>query len=268
MKFESLDRNGPINPTWYRVRINFETKNPFELCEVRRMLEGENGAVDFNRLIPRPKDEDMVEFLTDKEYAALSPAEKAEYDRAEAENRIGTCWELDNWGCAINADDAKWIGLSTLVFDVTNGIPEYVLKELSRKAHVSFNGYAIPNKFFKRASIFSSEYGKIEFDTPNNVPEMICEVWDISREEMESVLGIKKRMLRNKLTGEIIEDNPYVPPKVVSAPHSQPKVVFTPPAQPKVVVRKQPQKSFFDLPTYEDGLLTKAFKLLEKLFAK
>ena len=267
MKFESIDRNGPINPTWYRVRINFETKNPFELCEVKRMLEGENGAVDFNRLIPRPKDEDMVEFLTTKEYAALSPAEKAEYDRAEAENRIGTGWEMDNWGCAINADDPKWIGDSTLVFDVTRGIPEHFLRELSRRIHISFNGYAIPNKFFKDAKIFSSAYGEIEFETPNSVPKMICEVWDISREEMESVLGIRKKMLINRLTGEVFEAKPYVPPKVVSAPPANPKVVCTPHANPKVMVRNQPQKSFFDMPTYEDGLLPKALNLLGKLFS-
>ena len=191
MNFRTLDVNCAINPDWIRVIINFETKNVFELAMVRKMISGKNGVVDLDSLIPHP--ENLVHFLEDEEYEALSAEQKAEYDRAVEENRIGNGWERINWGCDINADDARWTATSTVKFDVTGYAPKKFLEKLAEKLNeegIEFHGFAVPDKFRTCKELrFASMNGKVDYGFPENFRTLICEEWDISKEEADDILG-------------------------------------------------------------------------------
>ena len=123
---------------YIRNRISFQGKRE-RIDEVFRFMQGENGIMDFDKIIPMPqtyKDYDTTNYPDG--VGIEDEAKKLEYKKATKEQKkkygfVGWYdWRVYNWGSKWNACDCKRLE-DTIMFDTAwSGVPKIVAEIAKR----------------------------------------------------------------------------------------------------------------------------------------
>lgn len=112
-------------PNWVFNTIEIRSSNRNQLKQIEELLEGPNGKIDFNKLIPMPKHD------PDK-FWAEGPLSMETEERLGKEN-CWYWWSVDNWGTKWNACDigfSKGNGLIHYEFNTAWSEPDLIFKKL------------------------------------------------------------------------------------------------------------------------------------------
>lgn len=210
---------GLSNRTKIRTRIALPTKNKFILTEIENLISDGHGGLDFNILVPMPKE---IESTYDESYVS---ALGALFDP-------GAKWRYENWGCNWKGDELKFDFSYDkgcfIIFDTVDKAPlgwiEAFCEYVCHKYKLESCGEYVPDYFNKTemGSFYTTRMGEFvhmdyvesEFDDP---AREIQRLWEIDEQELIEWRGVLD-LPRSHATSETEEECPSPPPS-----YSRPK---------------------------------------------